>query len=71
MSQPKHKLTIVRLADGSFHELNTKTKKLVCPKTEHFEYDANKTPFDLARYIKRAKQDRQRKLRHRGIPDVK
>lgn len=71
MSQPKHLLTIVRLACGTFAELNSKTKKRVCPATEYFEYTTCKTPFDLARYITRAKQERQRKLRHRGVADVK
>lgn len=64
-------LIIVRLPDGTFHELNSKSKKLVCPATEFFEYIVRKTPFDLARYITRAKQERQRQLRHRGVPSVK
>lgn len=71
MSKPKKVLTIVRLANGEFVELDNKTKKLVCADTEYFEYNACKTPFDLERYITRAKQERQRKLRHRGIHDVK
>ena len=71
MSKPKNKLTIVRLADGDFVELTGKTKKLTCPKTEYFEYTICKTPFDVARYIKRARIDRQRDLRHRGIACVK
>lgn len=71
MSKPKNVLTIVRLADGEFVELTSKTKKLVCANTEHFEYTINKTPFDVARYIKRARIDRQRMLRHRGVACVK
>lgn len=71
MSKPKNVLTIVRLADGEFVELNNKTKKLVCEQTEHFEYTVCKTPFDVNCYIKRARNDRQRKLRHRGIACVK
>lgn len=66
-----NKLTIVRLTDGTFVELTSKTKKQVTPDTEYFHYTINKTPFDLACYIKRAKNDRQRQLRHRGIPSVK
>lgn len=71
MSKAKNRLTILRLDDGSFVEQTSKTKKLITPTTEVFEYVICKYPFDLARYITRAKQERQRILRHRGVPSVK
>lgn len=71
MSKPKNQLTIVRLADGEFVELTSKTRKLVCEKTEYFDYTICKTPFDVACYIKKARNARQRVMRHRGIACVK
>lgn len=67
----KHLLTIVRFPNGVWEELTRKNKPFTVDGCEYFEYNACKTPFDVNRYITRAKQERQRKLRHRGISDVK
>lgn len=71
MSKPKNQLTIVRLADGEFVELTSKTRKQMCDKAELFTFVVCKTPFDVNCYIKKARQARQRNLRHRGIACVK
>lgn len=71
MSKAKNQLTIVRFPNGVWEELTRKNKPFTHDGCEYFEYTICKTPFDVARYIQRAKQDRQRALRHRGIPSVK
>lgn len=71
MSKPKNQLTIVRLASGDFVELTNKTKKMVCVDTEYFQYTVCKTPFDVNCYIKKARNERQRIMRHRGVACVK
>lgn len=68
----KHKtVTIVRFPNGVWEELTRKNKPFTVNDCEYFEYQITKFPFDVARYITRAKQERQRQLRHRGIACVK